>query len=142
MTQAVRSTLPLARAPRSRVAVCVLAVVVLFVGQWCQAAMLVPAQTLNSVSVATEHATAHKCCPEKLPAQNVDDQCDSCPDELASESRSWDGSLDQPSTAGVDVALGHRIFFVDGVVGYWRYRETLWSWVVRPVFLRFSRFIE
>ncbi len=83
-------------------------------------------------------AQVHGGCPSEV--SSASDECDSCLDELLSDPRSGlDNSCDG-SAASDDLAL--HVMFDDAVARYWRYRETLWSGLTRPIYLLISSFLE
>ncbi len=86
---------------------------VLIWGQWCQVSMGVGIERLES-SVEQVHGG----CPSE--ASSANDECDSCLDELLSDSRSGLDNNGDASEASVDLAL--HDWFDDAVARYWRYR--------------------
>lgn len=70
----------------------------------------------------------------------INDTCDNCVDELFSDPRSTLDNIDQFVDTTYGVML--HVWFDDAVARYWRFRETLWSGLSRPIYLLLSAFLE
>ncbi len=81
---------------------------------------------------------AHNGCPSEI--SGVSEDCDNCLDELLSDPRTGLEYSDDAPDAGYETVI--QTWFDDALVRYWRYRETLWSGLSRPIYLLLSSFLE
>lgn len=125
---------------------CVLMMLALLTGQWCQLVMAteLPVEIAAESSSVADREIAinddHSCCPDAVTFDSDSDNCDNCLDESLLDLRlGWfDSSVDLAASLW-DKLL---IFIDDGLVQYWRYCETLWSGLSRPIYLLISFFLE
>ncbi len=80
----------------------------------------------------------HSGCPSEV--SGASDDCDNCLDELLTDPRKGLENSDDVPDAGYQITI--QTWFDDALVRYWRYRETLWSGLSRPIYLLISSFLE
>ena len=125
---------------------CAVMLLALLAGQWCQLAMateqpLVPAAEIQSFDDQNTTANEdHSCCPDVATFDTSGENCENCLDDSLLDLRL--GWFD--SSADLAASLWDRllIYVDDGLVQYWRYCETLWSGLSRPIYLLISLFLE
>lgn len=127
--------------------------IVLLLSQWCQASMnaqWIDSDSQDSIesfttdgiseSLISVDGELHSCCPTESLEEGQSAQCESCGDELLTDARLM---LSDASVA-ITNTIFERIdgFFHDALTHYWRYRETLWWGLSKPIYLLVGFFLE
>jgi len=127
----------------------------MMLGQWCQASMslkdveLASLSALSSVSSAVqglnesktpELSNEHRCCPERISAGQQQLDCDDGQGVFSPDQRSVIVEYPDDTLSFLTHNIGLAV--EDALTQYWRYRETLWSGLSRPIYLLISLFLE
>lgn len=141
--------------PHVRLLVTMVALMAMILGQWCQTSMSLKKVDLASASIlssgnsalqslnefaASDTSHQHRCCPEETSVGQQPLDCEDGQGVFSPDHRSV--SLEYPDTTLSFLSVNVGLMVADALTLYWRYRETLWSGLSRPIYLLISLFLE